>query len=400
MAILSECPTCHRKQSVRNRKCNCGEDLVKAKRSNRIRYWINFRLPDGKQRREAVGFSIEEARDADGKRRSQKRENRIFDMLPESKMSFGELSDWYLSLKKVKKLKSYNRVNIALKRFNEVFGDMIVGDIKNEDLEEYQDKRDEQGVSPATIDMEISIAQTMITKAFDNDKIDGRTLKAFRKTDRVLKKGSNARERIVSIKEYTKLVNGATAHLKDMLNVAYNTGMRVGEIRTLRWAYIDLKNKFIRLPEESTKESKPKDIPINYHVLEILTKLKPSLEIVDEGYHDFVFTFKGNPIKSPGGLRRSFATACRRAGIPFGENIENGLIFKDFRRSVKTNMVAAGVSKVYRDAILGHSLKGMDVHYIKPPEDALTQAMEKYTQWLDGQLESASVDQNVDQKRK
>ena len=75
MAILAECPLCHRKQSVKNKLCKCGADLVKAKRSKKVRYWINFRMPDGKQRREAVGYSIEKARDADGKRRSQKREN-------------------------------------------------------------------------------------------------------------------------------------------------------------------------------------------------------------------------------------------------------------------------------------------------------------------------------------
>lgn len=91
MAILSECPLCRRKQSIRNKSCICGNELDRAKRSKKVKYWINYRLPGGKQRREFVGFSVEEARDAEGKRRSQKRENRIFDMLPESKMTFNEL---------------------------------------------------------------------------------------------------------------------------------------------------------------------------------------------------------------------------------------------------------------------------------------------------------------------
>jgi len=63
MAILAECPRCHRKQAGNNRECPCGEDLVKAKRSQRVRYWITYRI-EGKQRKEAVGFSIEEARAA------------------------------------------------------------------------------------------------------------------------------------------------------------------------------------------------------------------------------------------------------------------------------------------------------------------------------------------------
>lgn len=35
-------------------------------------------------------------------------------------------------------------------------------------------------------------------------------------------------------------------------------------------------------------------------------------------------------------------------------------------------MLNAGVDKVNRDLILGHSLKGMDVHFMAPDDDALT----------------------------
>jgi hypothetical protein len=45
--------------------------------------------------------------------------------------------------------------------------------------------------------------------------------------------------------------------------------------------------------------------------------------------------------------------------------------------------------------ILGHSLQGMDVHYIQHGEEALKQAMAVYTVWLDGQL--GNSDYAVDQ---
>jgi hypothetical protein len=55
------------------------------------------------------------------------------------------------------------------------------------------------------------------------------------------------------------------------------------------------------------------------------------------------------------------------------------------------------VDKVYRDTILGHSLQGMDIHYMAPSEEDLHQAMTKYTEWLDGQFASANhiVDQPI-----
>ena len=57
-------------------------------------------------------------------------------MLPESTMTFQDLTDWYLELKTVKKLKSYVRVKQALNNFNAVFGNKIVGNIKLTMLED------------------------------------------------------------------------------------------------------------------------------------------------------------------------------------------------------------------------------------------------------------------------
>ena len=62
-------------------------------------------------------------------------------------------------------------------------------------------------------------------------------------------------------------------------------------------------------------------------------------------------------------------------------------------------MLKAGLEKEYRDTILGHSLKGMDVHYLVIDDKVLTEAMSKFTKWIDGQLESANVDHSVDQEQ-
>ena len=84
MGILAECPSCHKKLSVRNKLCSCGVDFDKAKQSKKVKYWINYRLPNGRQKRESVdsfeglsGFSIEDARKAEGKKRVQKAEKRF-----------------------------------------------------------------------------------------------------------------------------------------------------------------------------------------------------------------------------------------------------------------------------------------------------------------------------------
>jgi len=394
MAILAECPICHNKQATKNKVCKCGQNMDSAKRSKRVRYWIVYYLASGKQRREICDkdkpYSIEVAQAAHGKRVAQKYENpSILEKVPEETMTFEELAKWYLGLKTIKKLHTFNRVNGCLSNFNKTYGNRIVGSIKAADLEDYQSERAEQNRTPATIDMELTWVKAMINKAFDNDMVSGNTLKAFRGYKRKLKKGSNARKRILSFKEYLALTERAAEHLKPILTVAFYTGMRLGELRTLTWSYVDLKNRMIRLPEKSTKEGKAKNIPINEHVAKVLLSLPRAL------HHAFVFTYRSEPITAKEGFKTSFKTACKNADIPHGRKTPDGITFHDIRRTVKTNMVNAGVDKTHRDIILGHSLKGMDVHYVVASEDDLHRAMAKYTEWVDAQL--SIIDQNIDQ---
>jgi len=298
---------------VRNKLCSCRADLVKLKRNQKVKYWISYRLPGGKQKREPVRgkelspYSIEDARKMHGKRVVQKAENRILDILPEAKMTFNELSEWYLSLSSIKALTTYDRVTMLISNFNKEFGDYIVNAIKPLDLENYQDSRLKQGRAPATVDMEIGRVGSMIRKAI----------------------------------------------------VAYNTGMRKGELRNLKWSHIDRENMFIRLPKEITKEEQPKNIPISHHVMKVLISISHALK------HDFVFTYKGARITHKSGFKKSFTSACNKANIPYGRKEPNGITFHNIRRAVKTNMLNAGVDKVHRDMIAGHSLKGMNAYIHK-----------------------------------
>ena len=140
---------------------------------------------------------------------------------------------------------------------------------------------------------------------------------------------------------------------------------------------------FIRLPKEITKEKKDKHIPINHHVKNVLGNIPRSIN------HDFIFTHRGKPFLTDQAMI-SFKTACRKAGIPYGQKVSDGITFHDIRRTVKTNMLNAGLDKAHRDIILGHSLQGMDAHYLKPSDEDLRKAMDKYTEWLDEKVSEIS----------
>ena len=124
------------------------------KKSKKVRYWISYRMPNGKQRRESVGSleslnpdSITDAKDALSKRQVQERERKIFDVMPDSEWTFKELTEWVLPLKQNKVLSGkisaayYQIKKISIESFNSVFGNTLVSAIEPADLERYKAKR-------------------------------------------------------------------------------------------------------------------------------------------------------------------------------------------------------------------------------------------------------------------
>ncbi len=174
----------------------------------------------------------------------------------------------------------------------------------------------------------------------------------------------------------------APYHLKAILITGFFTGMRLGEILKLQWSHYDRDNKYFRLPASIVKEEKPKSIPLNHHVIEVLSNMPRALN------HDHVFTYRGVPINSTGdgGIKKSFQTACKNANVPYGRKTPDGITFHDFRRTLKNNMLKAGINKAYRDKILGHTSRDMDVYYLHVDDSQLTEAMEKFTTWIDGEM--------------
>lgn len=368
MSIFAECPICRRKQSVKNKVCSCGEILDQAKKADRVRYWIDYYLPGGKRKREPVGYSIKDAQAAEGKKRSLKKENRLFDILPEAKMTFSDLADWYLKLAKVQSLASYSIIEVYLRKFNSQFGDMIVSKIMPADLENLIEKRKKEGCADGTIDQEIGKVKTMVFKAFDNDKVGGDTIKKFRKIKKLDAGNANARDRIITPVEFAGMLKDAPMHLKHILMMAYHTGMRKGEILNLTWDKVDLKKRFIYLEATDTKEKKKRTVPISDELL-------VTLEAIPKAIHDkHVFLFKGAPITD---LRTGLREACNGAGVIYGRFKKGGVIFHDTRHTFNTNMRKAGVQESVIMKITGHSTRKMFDRYNTIDEGDLRDAIEK-----------------------
>ena len=137
--------------------------------------------------------------------------------------------------------------------------------------------------------------------------------------------------------------------------------MRRGEILGLTWGQIDLKGGCIRLRPEDTKTNEGRDVPLKLELVEMFKALPRGLPMTP------VFTYKGHSIAE---MKRSFATACKRAGI-------KDFTFHDMRHTFNTNAYRAGVPIPTIMKITGHKSITMFRRYTTISLDDLREAVGK-----------------------
>lgn len=247
-------------------------------------------------------YSLDDAKDALSKRRTQGREKKLFDVRVEADMTFKEISDWYIGLDTVKVLDSYYQVTNSLRKFNLVFGNRIVDEIKRSELMAYRVKREKEKAAYSTIDQEVGPAKATVAQTFMDDKVYGSVLKRFKSIPKYLSgdnKNSNQRTRLFSPVEFTRLERVAPTYRKNFYRTLYDTGMRDGKVFDLKWGMVSLKEHCFHLPKEIRKDDEDRDVPISDKAYKILESLPRGIH---DDYH--VFTHGGKPIQKYSGWNK------------------------------------------------------------------------------------------------
>jgi integrase len=246
------------------------------------------------------------------------------------------------------------------------FGGKILTSIVPQDVETYRGQRKKQDGNPASIQTVNN--DHIVLKHCLNVAIRRGLLQINPATRVPLPDPQNARDRVLTEEEWSKLHQVAKPHLKPVLQLAYQLGQRFGEIVGLTWDRVDLKRGFITLRSQDTKTKKPRKIPMTPDVrmtLQRLAKVR-SLSI------RHVFTFKGKPLKR---ISRSFRTALKDAGI-------TDFRFHDLRHCASTNLRRAGVDTATAMNIVGHLSEKSWKRYNAIEERDLLQAALKVQKYL------------------
>lgn len=160
----------------------------------------------------------------------------------------------------------------------------------------------------------------------------------FEDGHRLHKVENNEILRFLSVDEIDRLLPECRGYLNDVVRCAINTGMRKGELLTLKWDQIINGQIYLTL----TKSNKRREIPVN----EDLDVLFKSIRKRDGLSSPYVFNCPGKSISE--NVKFSFKAACRRAGIP-------EFRFHDLRHTFASHFVMRGGDLKALQEILGHS---------------------------------------------
>lgn len=106
--------------------------------------------------------------------------------------------------------------------------------------------------------------------------------------------------------EFWKIYVNAAEHLQAMMLFDLNTGFRTGNLLRLKWEQIHDGLIHYRVKDKDYEGGRPETKPITPTIQEILDKLPKVSE--------YVFTYKGQPIKS---IKKAWKRAIERAGVKY-----------------------------------------------------------------------------------
>jgi len=178
----------------------------------------------------------------------------------------------------------------------------------------------------------------------------------------------NVRDGMLTHEKYRLVRDGLPLYARIALVIGYHTGARKGEIRQIRIDRIDLRAKRIELPGRTTKNKKPRFLPIYG---DMAAELDMAIAAADAKC-PFLIQHEGHPVQD---WEKAWATARKAAGVP-------QTLFHDLRRTALTNMIEAGFSEKEAMEISGHKTRAVFDRYHIVSETRLKQLAAKLEQHM------------------
>ena len=341
-------------------------------------FYLAYYLPNGFQKTESSRSTLKTVAQEMLRDRLEKIRQGLYCETPPRKVTFQTLADDLIDDYEINQRHSLNdaksRIENHLKPF---FGNYLAAAITTEKAKEYLLLRRAEGAADGTIEQELAL----LKRAF---RLASRATppKVARVPYIQMPRCDNVRKGFIEHEGYAQLLAALPEYLRPVVTMAYCTGMRRGEIVSLRWENVDLLNRLVRLNAGETKNGEGRMIPLGDELLE---SLKSQLHLRNTAVPDCPLVFfriiktKENPTPSwvpIGDFRKVWETACAKCGLA-------GRIFHDLRRSAVRNLIRAGVQERVAMRISGHKTRSVFDRYNIIDESDLKLAVRKLQKFQD-----------------
>ncbi|MCY4514767.1 MAG: site-specific integrase [Candidatus Tectomicrobia bacterium] len=229
----------------------------------------------------------------------------------------------------------------SLKRLRRRFADYTVEGCSALAISHYMADMQREGRKPETINREITVLRTAFRLGYRHDLVK-------RVPPIELLPQLAVRNDFFSREEIDALLPCLPQYLRDAVYFGYLTGWRKGEITGLRWANVDRSAAAIRLKPEQNKARLVRVLVLQGELSALIDRRWQARKD-GRTLSEWVFHRSGGPL---GDFRRSWATACRQAGI-------GHRMFHSLRRTAVRNMSLLGIPEKVIMSIVGHKTRAM-----------------------------------------
>lgn len=283
-------------------------------------------------------------------------------------------------------IQNYN--NRYKKNVGDIIGDMLLMNVKPMHCQNVLNVMDDSGYKRSSIDKTRSMMAIMFSDALENGLVQmnpvTRSVKCPKRTE------EEKEEKVLTVEEQRMFLDSVSKrpYYNHFLFVL-QTGVRMSELRGLKWSDVDFKNRKIHISRnlvfdsmrnqfvegETKTSSGVRDIPMTQVVCDILMEIKnerKNSKIAQIEFNDYIFLNKnGRPIANDN-YDSSLKVACKHAGI-------KQISMHTLRHTFATRCIESGMKPNTLKKILGHSniSTTMDL-YAHVTEDEKEKDMEQF----------------------
>jgi integrase len=259
----------------RGRRRKGGAEMAIFRRGNT--WWYKFYFAGRLVRESAKSTSKTVAKKAEKQRRRDLEEayNNISDNREQRVQTVGQTAHEYLEDYKLRH-RSATFAEYAIGHITRFVGNHMQIDVSDDTVKQYQSLRLKEGAAPKSINEEVGFLLRLLNERGDAIRYKMRRGKTLRlKVPPSIGKAYDATEKAALLRSADlgasqspegalhKLAGTRSPFIKPALSLAFNAGMRDGEIRNLTWEQVDLEKGIITVGRSKTEAGEGRTIPLN-----------------------------------------------------------------------------------------------------------------------------------------